>query len=336
MADGSGATVWSMAHLATPMAVRVAATLQLADHLAARPTTAAELATVTGTNPDALARLLEHLRGKGLFTRDGDGRYALEPAAQPLRSDHPSGTQQMLDIEGAVGRAELSFVQLLHSVRTGQAAFPRQFGKQFWEDLAADSVRSASFDVRMGDDMAVRGPDIVTSYDWSSLGHVTDVGGGVGALLRALLDAFPSLTGTVFDMPGTADIARRQLAAADVSGRAEAVGGSFFDPLPVRPGSYLLSSVIHDWDDEHAVRILRRCGEAVLATPESDGRVFVIERIGADGVSAGTAMDLRMLAYYGGRERRADELSALADAAGMIVKAVHPAGALSVLELTAS
>nr|WP_050793927.1 methyltransferase [Streptomyces viridosporus] len=320
-----------MAHLATPMAVRVAATLRVADHLARAPHTATRLAEAVGADEDALDRVLRHLAHKGVLRRDDTGRYTLTELGQPLRSDHPAGLCAMLDIEGAVGRAELSFVHLLHSVRTGEAAFPALFGRTFWEDLAADAARAASFDTRMGADLAAaRRADIVSGYDWGALGHVVDVGGGDGSLLIALLGAHPRLRGTVVDLPDTAATARTALADAGLADRGDAVAGDFFEPLPPGAGGYLLSSVIHDWGDDEARAILRRCAQA--ARP--GGRVLVVERIGADGESPGTAMDLRMLAYYGGKERGVAELSVLAEQCGLAVAAVHPAGALSVLELT--
>ena len=323
------AALWAMAHLATPMAIRVAATLRIADHLARRARTGAELADLTGTDPDALDRVLRHLAGRGVLDRDDTGRYALTPVGAALASGHPAGMRDMLDIDGTVGRAELAFVQLLHCVRTGDAGYPAQFGTDFWADLAAHPERSAGFDRRMGADIAIRGPDIMAGYDWGSLRCVVDVGGGDGSLLIQLLQRFPVLRGTVVDLPDTAHLARRALAAAGLADRATAVGGSFFDPLPRHADAYVLSSVLHNWNDERAVAILRRCAEAAGA----DGRVLVIERIGADGESTGTAMDLRMLVYYGGRERRSAELAALADAAGLRVAATHGAGMLYIVEL---
>ncbi|MDA3647032.1 methyltransferase [Saccharopolyspora indica] len=328
MSDDTGAQIWAMAHLATPMALRVIATLRVADHLAAGHRSAAELATATGTDQHALERVLRHLADKGVLVAEANG-YRLTPQAEPLRSDHPAGIRAMLDIDGAVGRAELSFVQLLHSVRTGEAAFPVQFGLSFWDDLDREPERAASFNDRMAADLAVRGPDLVRAYDWGSLGHLVDVGGGNGTLVRDLLTAHPALRATVFDLPEAAEAAERVLAEGGVADRANVVAGSFFEQLPDDGEAYLLSSIIHDWADEPAVRILRRC--AAAAGP--GGSVFVAERIGASGAAKNSTMDLRMLAYYGGKERDVDELSELADRAGLAVTAVHAAGVLALLEL---
>lgn len=326
-----GAGLRAMADLATPMAVRVAATLRIADHIARGLRTAPELAEAVNADADALDRVLRHLTTAGVLSRDGSGRYALTAGGDALRDDHPDRMRARLDLEGAVGRADLSFVQLLHTVRTGEPAFRAQFDRSFWEDLSSDATLSASFNALMGSDVAAEAPAIVSAYDWGSLGHVVDVGGGNGSLLIALLTEHTALRGTVVDLPGAVDPAGKALKAAGFADRTDVVAGSFFDPLPPGAGGYLLSAIIHNWDDEAARAILRRCAEAAGA----DGTVFVVERIGADGESPSTERDLRMLAYFGGRERGLGELTALAADSGLRVAAVHAAGANSIIELTA-
>jgi hypothetical protein len=323
---------WSLADLVTPMAVRVAATLRVADHITAGLRTAPELAEAEHVDAGALDRLLRHLVAVDVLSRDESGRYALTARGEPLRDDHPSGLRAVLDTEGALGRADLSFVHLMHSVRTGEPSFPVMFGEGFWDDLSSDPVRRAAYDTQMGSDVAAWGPAIVAAYDWGSLGHVVDVGGGNGTLLAALLMAHPTLRGTVFDQPATAEAARTILAAADVADRSAVVAGSFFDSLPPGAGGYVLCAILHNWNDEAARAILRRCAEAA----GSAGTVFVVEKTGAGGESPSTEMDLRLLAYFGGRERGVTELTALAADSGLEVATVHQAGDLSIIELISS
>ncbi len=327
--DGAGARLWAMAHLGTPMAIRVAATLRIADHITAGVRTAPELAELVDADADALERLMRYLAARGVLARDGAGGFELTAQGQALRDDHPAGMRAMLDIHGAVGRVELAFVQLLHSIRTGEAAYPVQFGRPFWDDLNADPARAASFDAWMSANVPVRAEEVVAAYDWASLGRIIDVGGGDGSLLIALLTAFPHLRGSVLDQPGTVKGTRDALAAAGLADRGDVLAGSFFDPLPTGADAYLLSWIIHDWNDESARAILRRCAEA--AGP--DGTVFVLESTGADGNAPHTGMDLRMLVHCGGKERGLDELTALVNDAGLRVVAVHPAGKLSLVEL---
>ncbi len=321
----------ALADLATPMAVRVAATLWIADQIARGRQTAAELAEAVNADAGALDRVLRHLSTARVLRRDAAGRYTLTDIGDALRDDHPDGNRARLDIEGAVGRADLAFFQLLHSVRTGEPAFVKQFGRSFWEDLSASPALAESFDALMGHDVTMEAPAIDAAYGWAALGHVVDVGGGNGSLLIALLTAHPGLQGTVVDLPGAAEAARKAFAAAGLAERAEAIAGSFFDALPAGAGGYLLSAVIHNWDDQNARRILRRCAEAAGA----EGRVFVVERTGPDAEATSTARDLRGLVYFGGRERGLAELAALASDAGLRVTAVHPAGLNSVVELRA-
>jgi len=325
----AAAAVLRLSDLLTPMAVRVAATIRLADHLGDGPRTATALAEATGTNAGALGRLLAHLATAGIVEPSGDG-YALTGLGAALRSDDPTRIRDVLAVDGPLGRAELADIHLLHSVRTGAAAFPEQYGADFWADLLVDTERSAAYDADMGRDVDAWSPHIVGAYEWSALGHVIDVGGGQGILLAALLTANPALRGTVFDQPDTAARARAHLEATGIADRADAVGGSFFDSLPTGADAYLLTAIVHDWPDDAAIAILRRCAEA--ATP--DGRVIVIEKIGRDGRTPGTEMDLRLLVWMAGRERTVEQLAALGEAAGLHEVAVHRAGAIVLVEMT--
>ena len=167
-------------------------------------------------------------------------------------------------------------------MRAGAPAFPVQFGRSFWDDLAADPARSAAFDAQMGADVAAWAPDIVAAYDWGSLGQVVDVGGGNATLLIALLREHPGLRGTVLELPGAAEAAQQAVTAAGFAGRGDAVAGSFFDPLPAGAGGYLLCAVLHNWDDQAAGAILRRCAQAA----GRNGRVFVVEKLVTDTTPA--------------------------------------------------
>jgi hypothetical protein len=326
-----GTGVREMADLTVPMALRAAATLRIADHIHRGAHTADELATATGTRAPELDRLLRHLVTAGVLDRDEAGGYALTARGQELRDDDPRGVRARLDIEGMVGRAELSFVEILHTVRTGGLAYTRHYGRPFWEDLAADPALYASFEQVMSFNLRQAVPAILAARDWASLARVVDVGGGDGTLLNALLTRHPGLRGTLVELPSPAAAAREAATAAGLAERIEVVVGSFFDPLPPGAGGYLLSDILHNWDDDDAVAILRRCADA--AGP--DGAVFVIERLGEDAYSPSTEMDMRMLAYFGGRQRDLGELAGLAAQAGLKVAAVHPTADVSVVEMTA-
>lgn len=306
--------------LVTPMAVRAAAALRLADLLADGPLPVDELARRSDTDADALTRMLRHLICRGLFAEPTPGTFATNDTAALLHSDHPSGLRVGLDLEGFGGQMDLAFTGLLHTLRTGGPAWETVFGAPFWEYLAANPSMSASFDATMaaGSEYV---DDSAAGYDWSDVQHVVDVGGGTGALLATLLQAHPQLRGTLVDLPDTVERGRQQLAARGLAERVQVVGQSFFDPLPAGADVYVLDSVLHDWANQDATAILRRCAEAA----GQHGRVVVIEEHSTEAgdPTAFAEMNLRMLVLCGGRERDLDDYTALAAAVGLAVTDVQ-------------
>ena len=307
--------------LVTPMALRVAATLRLADLMPDDGTGAGavlgDLAGRAGADPEALARMLRHLVAHGVFTEPRPGQFAANQTAALLRTGQPGAV--WLDLDGFGGRMDLAFTGLAHTVRTGEPAWEQVFGQPFWDWLDANPAIGASFDATMAVD-AGNSP-VADGYDWTAVRHVADIGGGTGTLIAEVLRRNPRLRGTLADLPETAARARGYLEGLGLDDRCEVVGQSFFDPLPPGADAYLLSRVIHDWDDAAATAILRRCAEAAGRT----GRVLVIESHGASGgdTAAFAEMNLRMLVLAGGRERTIDDYSALAAGAGLQVTAVH-------------
>ena len=310
------------------MAIRVIATLAVPDLLSDGPRSAVDLAALVDADPDALDRLLRHLAENAVLERLPNGDYASNPTTDLLRRDHPSGLRDLYNISGAIGRADLAFVRLLDSVQNGEPSFPRLFGRSFWDDLAIDPERTASYDEQMGNDVAMWANELVDAYDWGSLGHIVDVGGGNGTLLAALLRHHPALTGTVFERPETANAARAVFERAGLEARSHVVAGSFFERLPSKAGGYLLCAVLHDWDDKDAVAILRRCKAAATA----DSRILIVEKTGAAGTPPSSEMDLRLLVYFGARERSLRDLGLLAMRAGLQPTGVVEVGSLSILD----
>jgi 2,7-dihydroxy-5-methyl-1-naphthoate 7-O-methyltransferase len=307
--------------LVTPMALRVAATLRLADFMpddgSGEGAAVGDLAERAKADPEALARMLRHLVQHGVFTEPCPGQFAANQIAALLRTGQPGGA--WLDLDGFGGRMDLAFTGLAHTVRTGEPAWEQVFGQPFWAYLDANPAISASFDATMAVDDGYRA--VAAGNDWTAVRHVADVGGGTGTLIAEVLRRNPQLRGTLVDLPETAARARQYLAGLGLDGRCEVVGQSFFDPLPAGADAYLLNRVIHDWDDAAASAILRRCGEAAGST----GRVLVIESHGTAGgdPAAFAEMNLRMLVLAGGRERTMDDYSALAVDAGLQVTAIR-------------
>jgi SAM-dependent methyltransferase len=310
-------SILAMASLATPMAIRVAATLGLAERAGGAGATAAELAVETGASASALACLLDHLVAVGVFEFDGE-RYRPTDLGAQLREDAPGGVRPLLDINRAGGRAELAFVELLGTITTGEPAFPRRYGRDFWADLDAEPALRRSFDAQMNWRFQVQPAQIAERFGWSRFARVLDVGGGDGAVLAAILRAHPGLRGEVLDLAPTATAAAARFAGDGLGDRAGAVAGNFFDPLPAEADVYLLCDILHDWDADHAREILTGCRRA--AAP--DGTVVVIEPV--RGLGADTGIDLFMLMCFGGRERSVDELTVLAAECGLVLRTWGP------------
>jgi hypothetical protein len=303
-----------MADLATPMAIRVAATLSLVERAGSAGATAERLAAETGTAAPALESLLDHLVTVGVFDREAD-RYRPTDLGAQLREDAPAGIKPLLDINCAGGRAELAFTELLGTLTTGVPAYVTRYGRDFWTDLDTNLELRRSFDAQMNWRFRTQAPQIAERFDWSRFTEIVDVGGGDGIVLAAILAAHPGPRGRLVELAPTAAAAADTFAAAGLGDRAVAVAGSFFDPLPAGADAYVLSDILHDWDDDHARTILNRCREAVAP----NGTVVVIEPLRAN-----TAIDLFMLMCFGGRERSVDELTALAADRGLTLRGTSP------------
>ncbi|QNP74797.1 methyltransferase [Streptomyces roseirectus] len=308
----------ALADLVTPWAIRVAATLRLADRIAAGHTRLPGLARAAGADADALRRLLRVLTGRGVFAEPAPDTYALTPAAELLRDSGPFGLRAWFDLDGMGGRMDQAFGGLLHTVRTGEPAYPVMHGRSLWQDTLDDPGLARSYADLMAAHTTFAAPEVIAAHPWPETGHVIDVGGGSASLLARLLTARPGLRGTLLDLPEAAEQGRRSLASAGLADRASVHPGSFFDPLPAGADLYLLTWVLHDWSDDEAVRILSRCAEAARA---GAGRILIVENLVTEGRRAdvAAAMDLRLLVLFGGRERTPGQLDEVIAQAGLRV-----------------
>jgi hypothetical protein len=314
----------ALSNLVTPIAVRVAATLRLADHITDGVTDVPTLAQRCGAEAGALRRLLIHLSAYGVFEEHPDGTFGLGPTGQPLRSKHPGSMRRLLDLDSFSGRGDLSLMGMLHSVRTGEPAYEVVHGRPYWADLVASPEMVDSFDEALRTMAAFSVRSLLRGYDWSKVSRVVDVGGGIGAPLCRLLQAQPHLRATLIDMPDSAARAARNFADAGLADRAEAVGGSYFDPLPAGADVYLLCHVVDQEPEDSAVRILRHCAEA--AGP--DGAVLLLQTpVTRSNRRSMTGLDLLMLTSLAGAERTVDGYRELVAKAGLELASTYPSSA---------
>ena len=318
-----GALLQAIVDYPSAQVVHAAARLGLADLLADGPRSVDDLAAATGTHAPSLARLVRALAALGALAEVGGGRVELTPLGAPLRSDVPGSVRDaVLFLAGEwYWRA---WGGLLHSVRTGEPAFPAVHGTTAWDYRARHPEEGAIFDAAMTGISGMAADAVARSYDFSRIGVLADVGGGHGELLAAILAAHPSMRGILFDQPQVVAGARRLLERAGVADRCEVVGGSFFEAVPGGADAYLLKSVIHDWDDPEAAAILRACRAAV----GDKGRLLVVERVVGPPNEPDPAKfsDLNMLVELGGRERTAEEYRDLLAGAGFRLVGVTPTG----------
>lgn len=310
-------------------AIHVAATLRIADLLASGSRTADELAADTDTHAPTLYRLLRALASVEILREGNDREFELAPLGQQLRSDVVGSMADWAGFVGSPGYWQ-AWSGLTHSVRTGENAFRHIHATDVWSYRASRADESAVFDRAMTALSRRSSAALIAAYDFGRFRTVVDVGGGTGALLAAILGAHPGLHGILIDQPHVVAAAGAFMERAGVLDRCRIVGGSFFDAVPEGADAYVLRSVIHDWEDVDAIRILTMVGNAMAA----DGRVLLMERIVAPPNEGRDAKfsDLNMLVAPGGRERTREEFEALLGLAGLRVAAVIDAGGFAVIE----
>jgi hypothetical protein len=299
----------------------VAAKLGLADILKDGPQPVEALAATTGANADALYRVLRALASLGVFAEGPERQFALTPLAALLQQDHPYAVRaQALFFGDEPYRA---WGELFSSVMTGTNAYEQVFGAPHFEYLAQHPDQNELFNQAMSASSRQAATAIAVAYDFSAAGTVVDIAGGQGVLIAGILRANPTLRGILFDQPHVVANALPLLEAAGVADRCELASGDFFVSVP-SGDIYTLRHILHDWDDERAIAILRSCAEAM----EPGGRVLVIESVIEPGNDPSPAkfLDLMMFVMNGGRERTAEEYRRLFEAAGLRLTRIIPTG----------
>lgn len=302
--------------------IHVVAELQIADRLKDGPRTVDELAHAAGAQAQPLYRVLRALASFGIFEETSGQRFKLTPLAATLRCDVPGSMRALARMTGASYQME-SWQQLLNGVKTGEPPFRKAHGISMFEYLQQHPEDLMIFGDAMTNVSMTENPAITAAYKFSRLGTVVDVGGGNGSLLRAILDANPTVLGVHFDQPLVSERARHDayLTAPCVSARARFESGSFFESVPAGADAYVIKRVLHDWSDADAVKILANCRAAMIPK----GKVLVIESVIRPGnePDRGKLLDVQMFAL-GGRERTKQDFATLFKGAGLRITRVIP------------
>ncbi len=287
-------------------ALSVIAKLGVADVLTSTPMDVSEIARRVSAHEPSLYRLLRFLATEGVFAEVEPRRFTETALSNGLRTDAPVTARWLAIMLGS--EQYRSWGDALHSFMTGEPAFDQIYGSGFFDYLAEHPDASGTFDRAMAAGSQGRVADLL-SYDWTGIERVADIGGGNGAALGVVLASNPHLRGVLFDLPTVVVAADEVLRDAGVLDRCDIVGGDFFtDSLP--PADvYVLSQILHDWNDERASAILRNCRRTLA----DDGRLLLVEGIVPDGPEPdfGKLFDLHMLVLVGGKERTESEWRAL-------------------------
>jgi predicted O-methyltransferase YrrM len=211
---------------------------------------------------------------------------------------------------------------LLHSAITGESAFEHVYGKPLFAYLAEHPDAQTTFDAYMSANKDPSARALAEKYDFSGYRVIVDVGAGNGSVSAAILNQNPELEAIVFDQPQVVSAAKQLLSAAGLTDRCRLVPGDFLQSIPSGGDIYMLSNIIHDWDDAHAVRILRNCRTAMRV----DSPLILIEAIlPPHGQPTGAVLaDVNMMAMLTGKERTQDEYGALLRAAGLRLSKIVP------------
>jgi hypothetical protein len=310
-------------------AIYAAAKFGIADHLQDGPRSVEDLAGATSTNADALYRLLRALASRGIFLEVAPRQFSLTPLAELLRSDVP-GSKRALSLMSGDEQFR-AWAEIEYSIRTGRIAFDKVFGKPIFDYLGEHPDKARIFDAAM---VGIHGREsgaILDAYDLSGVGVLADIGGGNGSQITGILQKHKGMKGILFDLPHVIERARETIASAGLSDRCRLVAGSFFDSVPEGADVYMMRHIIHDWDDEKSLTILRNCHRAMSA----GARLLVVESVIPSGNEpfGGKFLDLVMLLIPGGKERTEEEYRALFGQAGFELTRVVPTSTeISVIE----
>jgi hypothetical protein len=311
-------------------ALYVAAELGIADLLVTGPRTNSDLANVTGVHAPSLYRLLRTLASESVFVQEQDQTFRLAPLGATLCSDARGSVRSYVISKGRTAWRAIG--ELLYSVETGQPGFDRAYGMPIFEYLAQHPDASAMFSQAMTELNRAEAAAVAFAYDLSDVKTLVDLGGGLGNLIETVLNANQNLRGTLFELPYVVPAAVEKLRTAGLADRCDVVPGDFFQTVPPGGDVYVLSHVIHDWDEEHCLKLLRNCRTAMAP----GARLLIVEIVlpGANEPSPGKLMDLGMLVGLGGRERTAAEYELLAaQACFRVARIVPTASPVSVIEI---
>jgi len=302
-------------------AVYVFTKLGIPDLLNSGPKTAEELAAATKMHAPSLYRVLRALASIGFVSATADGRFAQTPVSEILVTDAPGSLRWFTMSE--LGQEHYpAWGNLMHSVKNGEIAFDNFFGADIWKYFEQNTEDAAVFNNSMSGVTAATNEEILALYDFSPFRTVVDVGGGHGGLITSILKANPELKGILLDAPQVIEGAHAKIEAAGLADRCETVGGDFFKSVPAGGDAYIMKWIIHDWNDERAITILKNCHNQM----SQNGKVIIVDCVVPETSEPDFSkfFDLNMMVMTGGKERTEKEFVQILGAAGLKLLRVIP------------
>ena len=312
-------------------ALETVAKLRIADLLKAEPKSTAEIAQKTGVKEDGIYRVLRALASVGVFAETTPRTFGLTPTAELLQVDRPDSALPM--ILWMCNKMHFDTHQeMLHSVRTGETVVEKVYGMACFPYFEKNTEVGEIFNAAMTNLSQMVVPAVLEAYDFSWLNGKTlvDLGGGHGFLLTSILKKYPQIHGVLADLEHVAAGAAETIRAAGLAPRCTTQTVDFFASVPAAD-AYVMKLIIHDWDDEKAITILKNCARA----GRPGARVILIDAIVKPGNEPAFSkwIDLEMMLLPGGRERTEAEFAALFAAAGMkVTRVVATKSPMSVIE----
>jgi ubiquinone/menaquinone biosynthesis C-methylase UbiE len=309
--------------------VYIIAKLGIADLLKDGPKTAEELAAASGTHAPSLFRVLRALAAVDVLTQSDDNRFGNTAMSETL-IDGPRSLRWFAMTE--LGEEHYpAWGELMGSVRTGEIAFDKAFGEPVWEFFGKNPENARTFNNAMTGMTAQAEAALHAAYKFEGIKTIMDVGGGHGGFITSILERNPALRGILFDSPQVIEGAKPKLGAAGVADRCQAIAGNFFESVPEGADAITMKWIIHDWNDEQSIAIMKNCARALPA----NGKLILVEAVVPPGDEMHFAkfIDLNMLVMTGGKERTEEEFRELYDAAGFkLTRVVATESPFSVIE----
>ncbi|ESA38720.1 o-demethylpuromycin o-methyltransferase [Leptolyngbya sp. Heron Island J] len=298
--------------------VYAAVELGIADLLKDGPKHVSEISAVTEADSGALYRLMRSLASVGLFTETKRECFEITSVGTCLQADHPNSLRTTALL---LGREQFNpWADIVYSIRTGKCAYKYRKGMSFFKHLEQDDNAATTFNEAMTDYIRNVGFFVAESYDFSRYSTIVDVGSGHGILSSSILDRNPKLKSILFDTPNVIESAKEYTSGDKTVGRLEFISGDFFESVPQGGDIYILSNIVHNWNDERSTKILRNCYDAMV----ENGRLLLVEVVlqAEEQPLFCDFLDLHMLVMLGGKERTEDEYKNLISSSGFVLKSI--------------